>query len=460
MTDPDHGDWRQYPFWLVPSRLEFPRAEGDHPDHESDTWFLAGRLTAATDLSDRAFAFLTIVNRNRPGGSVVADFYTMALFDLDTGEYGTYTDYDMPPASLRPDAAPKLSAAAGHLDIGYRSGTGTAVWATYRDTDGHLLPYTYRVRLPGCDQAGRLMQLDLDVTPTRAPVPLGASTYNGKIACFGQDDTCSYFQTGMAMTGTLRWGDTYEQVTGRAGHVDRQWFPRYAGGGGTGGDPRARSHEWCTVNLDNGVDLSIWRQFDRTNGNALQPFSGVTTSHPDPAVAPKCAEDVEIAVGSYVRWPESVRPLVRPLAVGRFLPDRHRITSAALQLDLTGEPLVAVPAHALPIEYMEGPYRYCGTLHGEPVEGFGLYERSVVLYRDWELVDVLAAAVENLELPAAEQLATLVNELRPLVVSERRNEAQRMLETKVRPVVDKLPAGPGTGVAEVLGALIDAVGCR
>ena len=51
------------------------------------------------------------------------------------------------------------------------------------------------------------MRLDLDVTPTRAPVPVGASTYNGKIVCFGQPDTYSYFQTGMAMTGTLRWGD-------------------------------------------------------------------------------------------------------------------------------------------------------------------------------------------------------------------------------------------------------------
>ena len=76
---------------------------------------------------------------------------------------------------------------------------------------------------------------------TRTPVPLGASTYNGKIPCFGQDDTYSYFQTGMRMAGTLRSGSVAEAVTGTAGHVDRQWFPRYPGGGGTGGDPRARA---------------------------------------------------------------------------------------------------------------------------------------------------------------------------------------------------------------------------
>src|SRR6185369_3088460 len=94
----DNPDWRRYPFELVPGdpQLDFPAAEGNHPDWESDTWFIAGELTAD---SGRQFAFLTIFNKNRPGQSIVADFYTFALFDLDTGEYATYTDYDMPPAN-------------------------------------------------------------------------------------------------------------------------------------------------------------------------------------------------------------------------------------------------------------------------------------------------------------------------------------------------------------------------
>jgi hypothetical protein len=172
--------------------------------------------------------------------------------------------------------------------------------------------------------------------------------------------------------------------------VDRQWFPLIANGGGTDGDVRARSHEWRTINLDNGVDLSVWRQFDRTNQNALQQFSGATTSSPDGD--PEYADDVEVTITSYVRWPESVSPLVRPPAVARYMPDRHRLTSRKLGLDLTGEPVVAAPAHALPIEYMEGPFRYRGTVRGEPVSGFAFYERSLALYRDWELDDVLAAA--------------------------------------------------------------------
>ncbi|MBV9319070.1 MAG: secreted hydrolase [Mycobacterium sp.] len=442
-------DWRSYPFQLVPGdgRLEFPAAEGEHPDHESDTWFIAGQLGAATG---RSFAFLAIVNKNRPGGSIVADFYTMALFDLDTGAYGTYTDYDMPPANLIKGAARKLSTAEGHLDIRYDSDAGTATWTACRNSDAQLLPCTYRVSLVGTDQAGQAMSLELDVTPTRAPVPVGAANYNGKITCFGQADTYSYFQTGMAMTGTLRWGEMCEQVAGSAGHVDRQWFPKYAGGGGTGGDPRARSHEWRTISLDNGVDLSIWRQFDRTKHNALQPFSGVTASYPESP--PECAEDVEVTVSSYVRWPDSVRPLLPPLSPTRFMPDRHRLTSATMQLDLIGEPLVPVPAHALPIEYMEGPYRYHGTLQGQPVSGFGFYERSLALYRDWELLDVLAAAVAELK-PAEPELFTLVDRIRPLVSTRRRSEARELAQAAAA----ALPADRAAGCDDALASVIEAL---
>jgi predicted secreted hydrolase len=217
-------------------------------------------------------------------------------------------------------------------------------------------------------------------------VPLGAAAYNGKIECFGQAGTYSYFQTRMVMTGTLRWGSVEESVSGSAGHVDRQWFPLVANSGGSDGDIRSRSHEWRTINLDNGIDLSIWRQFDRTNHNALQPFSGATTS--SPAGVPEYADDIEVEVFSYVRWPESVRPLVPPPSAVRYMPDRHRLTSRKLDLDLSGEPLVPAPAHALPIEYMEGPYRYRGTMRGQPVSGFAFYERSLALYRDWELAEI------------------------------------------------------------------------
>jgi predicted secreted hydrolase len=134
------------------------------------------------------------------------------------------------------------------------------------------------VTLVGTDRTGQAMRLDLQVTPSRPPVALGAGEYRGRIECFGQPDTYSYFQTGLRMTGTLAWGEVQESVSGNAGHVDRQWFPKVANSGGPDGDVRWRAHEWRTINLHGGVDLSIWRQFDRANHNAVQPFSGATTS--------------------------------------------------------------------------------------------------------------------------------------------------------------------------------------
>jgi predicted secreted hydrolase len=451
-------DWRRYPFRLVPgdAGLDFPAAEGEHPDQESDTWYIAGELIAA---SGRRFAFLTIFNKNRPGGSVVADFYTLALFDIDTATYGTYTDYDMPPKSMLPGARPKLSGVVGHLDMSYETGAGTAAWKTSRDSHGQLVPYTYDIELVGRDRSGQEMELRLHVTPTRAPVPVGASVYNGKIVACRQNDTYSYFQTGMVMSGTLRWGDLEETVSGRSGHIDRQWFPIYAGGGGTGGELRLQSHEWHTISLDNGVDLSVWRQFDRDAGNALEPFSGATTSCADPGAVPECAEDIQVSTISYVRWPNSVRTLMPPPAQARFIGDRHRLTSAALQLDLTGEPLIAAPAHALPIEFMEGPYRYEGTMRGRPVTGFAFYERSLALYRDWELIDVLESAVAELT-PASDELASMIRDVRPLVVAGRTREALDHVETAMAPVMAAVPAGSGAEVAQILGDLADSLRSR
>jgi CrtC N-terminal lipocalin domain len=398
-------DWRRYPFELVPGdpHFVFPAAEANHSTCESDTWFLAGELTAETD---RRFAFLSIFNKNRPGQAIVADLYTFALFDLDNGTYGTYTDYDMPSTNSKGDEPPKLTVDDDHLDVKYASPAGTALWRTCRDAQGALLPYTYDVSFRGIDQHGDAMRVDLHVTPSRAPVPLGGAAYNGVVECFGQENTYSYFQTGMTMTGTLSWGSVSETVTGTAGHVDRQWFPLVANDGGKTGDIRSRAHEWRTINLDNGVDLSIWRQFDRASHNALQPFSGATTSSPD--ADPEYADDVEVTVTSYVRWPESIRTLVPPPAAVRYMPDRHHLTSSTLDLDLTGEPLVAAPAHGLPLEYMEGPYRYHGSFRGEPVSGFAFYERSLALYRDWELVDVLEAA----EPGERDEVARLIDERR------------------------------------------------
>ena len=451
---PARVEWRQYPFELVPgdAQLDFPAAEGVHPDYESDTWYLAGGLTGE---SGRRFAFITIFNRNRPGGEVVADFHTFALFDIDHGTYGTFTDYDMPPKNSEPGARPKLTCAEGHLDLSYQSSAGTTTWTACRDNAGELLPYTYDFAAFGRDNAGAAMELRLHLTPTRPPVPVGASVHNGKIVACIQDGTYSYFQTGTHMTGTLRWGDTEERVVGHAGHIDRQWFPSYAGGGGTGGDPRGQAHEWHTISLDNGVDLSVWRQFDRRIGNALVPFTGITAAYAD-GTDPECVEDLEVVTTGYVRWPDEIRSLMRPPSKPRYLPERHTLRSAALELELPGEPLVQAPAHALPIEYMEGPYRYHGTMRGRPVTGTALYEATIAMYRDWELIDVLATQISAAGADS-EALTAAVDEARSYIARGHNQATMEFLDRRVRPLLLELPDELAGDLLEILDNLTEAV---
>ncbi len=438
------SEWRRYPFSLVAGDPEFvfPAAEAVHLHCESDTWFIAGELTSRT--SDRRFAFLTIFNRNRPGGSIVADFHTFAVFDVDNGTYGTFTDYDMPPSNMAPGAVPKLTATTGHLDMTYDSRAGRAEWVTRRDADGELVPFTYDLVLMGIDQAGVVMELRLEVSATRSPTPFGASAYNGRFPCLAQNETFSYFQTGMTMAGTLTWGGVEEEVTGASGHVDRQWFLLPAGG-----DSRAVSHEWRTIHLDNGVDVVVWRQFDRRQGNALLPFTGATITHADSKTAPDCVEDVEVETTSYVRWPESVRQLMRHPVAARYVPDRHTLTSKSLDLELTAEPLVPVPAHALPVEYMEGPAHFHGTMGGEAVSGFGIWERSLALYRDWELVDVIAAMARV----ETDELADLISPLRTMIADESRSAAVEYIESTLRPTVAATSAELGQLLDDLTVAL-------
>ena len=450
MTD----SWRQYPYQLVAGEpmMTFPAAEGIHPDFQSDTWYLAGYLTGRS--SGRRFAFITIYNRNRPAADIVADFHTFALFDLDEGRYGSFTDYDMPPKNMVPDAVPKLVSAEGHLDLRYHSSAGVSTWTACRADAGVLIPYTSDYAAFGVDSAGAAMELRLHLTPTRPPVPVGGPMHNGRIVACLQEDTFSYFQTGVRMTGTLRWGDVTEEVTGPSGHIDRQWFPRYAGGGATGGDMRGQAHQWHTISLDNGVDLSVWRQFDRRDGNVLVPFTGITAAHADGS-PPECVEDLVVTTTSFVRWPDAVRSLVRPPSTARYLPERHTVSSAALELELTGEPSVQAPAHALPIEYLEGPYRYHGTMRGRPVTGLALYEATDARYRDWELVEVLEVQIAHHGVESAE-LSVALGDARSAVERHDGPVALQQLE-RVRALLETLPEKASGDLVEILDGLILAI---
>jgi hypothetical protein len=107
----------------------------------------------------------------------------------------------------------------------------------------------------------------------------------------------------------------------------------------------------------------------------------------------------------------------------------------------------------LPIEYLEGPYRYHGTMRGEPVTGVALYEATIAMYRDWELIDVLATQVAAAHADS-DELGSALDGARSHIA--RRNDAVTLdfLRDELRPLVAVLP---GDELLELLGDLTDAV---
>jgi hypothetical protein len=78
---------------------------------------------------------------------------------------------------------------------------------------------------------------------------------------------------------------------------------------------------------------------------------------------------------------------------------------------------------------------------GKPVRGFGISERSLALYRDWELVEVLAASLN--QVPGSDGVAPLVGIVRPLVLDGKRTEALDYLASTVAPAIESVPGDTG-----------------
>jgi predicted secreted hydrolase len=451
--------WRAYPYVLSPTdrELTFPAAEGDQ-GAESNTYYVAGRLRGRA--TKREWAFLVIFTFNDVRKRLRADFYTFALFDLGTGAYGTYSEYDLPrPPRIR--RGYKLTVASGCLDVRFASAHGASQWTTRRAADGTLVPFAYHVALVGCDADGRRMAVDLDLDTMKPPLPVGGAEYAGVKTCMGQYGTHSYFQSDVRFRGALSWGDVHDEVDGDSGWIDRQWTPRHLG---VHSDRRNTGyrHEWRQIHLDNGVEMSVWLHVDRHRTNRPIPFSGATAALPDHRVLSTTEFDIERL--SYVRDPGRVRPMYSLTRGAKYFADDYRLRVPAWELDLVSAPLVAAPAHALPIEYWSGPTRVHGSMAGQPVRGFGFHERTFAFARDFELVDVLRDTLRHLPAaafppasPGGLGLANQVWEIDAFLSHGGRAAARRHLSTRVRPLLAALAEPARTQVLQIADDLADTL---
>lgn len=434
------ANWKRYPYVLADDdpELTFPAAEGDQ-GAESNTYYVAGRLRGRA--SGRRWAFMVIFTFNDIRKWLRADFFTFALFDLDSGAYATFTEDDLPrPWRIR--RRHKLSVAAGHLEVAFAGRQGNGAWTTRRRADGVLEPFTYQVTLTAPDPSGRRMHVDLALDTFKPPMPVGGTQVGGKKTCMGQYGTHSYFQSDVRFRGVLEWGEAREEVDGDSGWIDRQWTPRHLAIHNDWRNRRYR-HEWRQIHLDNGMEMSVWLHVDRLRGNRPIPFCGATAATPDGRVV--ATSEFTVERRSFVRDPQLVRPRSRVTRGAQYLGDAYRLLIPAWELDVVSEPLVAAPAHALPIEYWSGPTAVAGTVGGRPVRGFGFNERTWVFARDYELVEVLRATLRHLpegafppDSPGPLALADQAWEVDAFLSHGGRAAARDHLRTRLRPHVDAL----------------------
>lgn len=453
--------WKQYPYSIGPGYPEmmFPAAEANHVSDESDSWFVTGKLTG--QLTGKNYQFLTIFDKNKIA-AITFNLYQVSLFELDTGDYSTFTEYDL---SLVDSINTKLNYSNVTLDLSFKSMQGMATWHNVRYDNGTDRPFLYEVHLPGIDIQNRSFNVDLIIDPGKYPTAFGADRLKGVFTCFAQPNTHSYFQTGLKMFGNITFNKVTEPVIGTMGHLDRQWFPLYTGILTPTG--RQHSHEWRQVNLENGIDLSIWRQFDRLSANKIIQDTGITFYLPDSSpYSGYTNEDIEVEYISYAKFPSDIyKVLIPPPSKNIWMPSSHIITSKLLGMKLTCEYSIAKPAHALPVEYFDGPVTWTGTFQNQTVKGCGVFETTLGLYRDWELTTVLRDSVAHLPSssfngtgPDAATITTIIEYLNvyvdPNPHKENRTLAKLYCDAKIRPALQTLiNAGDRAHVNEILDDL-------
>lgn len=340
----------------------------------------------------------------------------------------------------------KYRGSGKNLDLGFNSGAGNATWTT-------VSPFKYKLHCPGTFN-GQPFLFDITADFMKKPVAYGASTLRGRFEFYAQKNTISYFIVRPLITGTITFNGITERISGNLGHMDRQIFPLYSGIATPTG--RQHSHEWREINFSDGTDLGIWRQFDRVKNNTIIDTSGITSSpvgsESTPGWTDALPNDLEVEYISYSKYPrKNFTTLIPPPSQNMWLPADHIVRSKAEDMELLCTYVNKAPAVTLPIEYFEGPAIWNGTYKGRSVNGVGIFESTLALYRDWELAKVLYDSVSHLPdrdfsaTMGRQKVSQVVMGVYPFVsnnpLKDRRIAARKYINGKIFPALMTMTAG-------------------
>lgn len=327
-------------------QYRFPHDHGAHERFRTEWWYYTGHVVAA---DGHRFGFeLTFFRRGMPPDQVqtlpsrwsIQQLYLahFALTDLDAGRF-YYAD--------------KVS----------REGLGKAG----ADTD-RLHVWVDRWSLLVNDPAASSHQLqaatdsvaiNLTVIPKKPPVIHGHDGISRKGADPGQASHY-YSLTHLATEGQIRVGTETFAVTGLS------WMDHEFGSADLG--LNVVGWDWFSLQLSDSTEL-MWYSLRRADGSS-DPVSSGTLVLADGRAHALDAQDLNI---------EPLAHWTSPRSNGRY-PQRWRLTSATMGLDVTVESLLADQeldtARSTGVTYWEGAVSVSGQVRGAPVTGRGYVEMT------------------------------------------------------------------------------------
>ena len=327
-------------------QYRFPHDHGAHERFRTEWWSYTGHVVAA---DGHRFGFeLTFFRRGMPPDQVqtlpsrwsIQQLYLahLALTDLDAGRF-YYAD--------------KVS----------REGLGKAG----ADTD-RLHVWVDRWSLLTNDPAASRHQLqaatdsvaiNLTVIPKKPPVIHGHDGLSRKGADPGQASHY-YSLTHLATEGQIRVGTETFAVTGLS------WMDHEFGSADLG--QNVVGWDWFSLQLSDSTEL-MWYSLRRADGSS-DPVSSGTLVLADGRAHALDAQDLSI---------EPLAHWTSPRSNGRY-PQRWRLTSATMGLDVTVESLLADQeldtARSTGVTYWEGAVSVSGQVRGAPVTGRGYVEMT------------------------------------------------------------------------------------
>lgn len=326
-------DWKEYPYTPNGSLISFPVDEGAQTSEPTEWWYSTGQVVGNTTGTKYTYVVIYFY-----GPQLGFDgFRLLNIMNEDTGE----KFFDSKPVNYSKLAEDRLQINATGLLI-----PRTEIFENQLDANNEIIPFKYNLF-----SATSNTELDLQLNTVKRPLILGE---NGKFNQGSTSYTYYYSQTGIEVTGTLKFFDVTETVTG-TGWIDRQYgdFDRNA-------DER---YEWFSAQLSNGMDLNLWNIF--------------STDHTIP-------DDLKFKMlSAYVD--EDTQYFTKDFSVERLnyfcTPDgemcyakKWRVVSEKNKIDLIITSNKEDSEATLPIRFYEGGTSITGTVNGVNVTGIGFAE--------------------------------------------------------------------------------------